>query len=226
MRHLVGDRAVAGVADAGPDGEGRLGDGSGYKLGVESGEIPLRTAASHEHDQVRVPELQPGQGGGDLCGCLRPLHARGLEAHLETVAGAFELTGEVAVGLRARARDEPDPKRHRCQSEPPVRVQQPLGAECAEKTSPGSGDAADQGLDVEGRHRKAELAAAFPDRDLAADTNDQSRCELDADRVELVLDHGPFPGPAGDLQGGSAVSNRAVAKEFVPGEYERAVSAP
>ena len=49
---------------------------------------------------------------------------------------------------------------------------------------------------------KRSLLRAFPDRDGAAHPHHKPRGELDADGLQLVVDDGPVPSPARDLQRG------------------------
>lgn len=106
---LVRDGPVAGVTDTGPNREPGPGDGAGHLLGVEGREISFPASSADQDDQLRLKGLESREGGRNLSRRFGTLHGGGFEAHVESVAGAFQLTGEITVGLRAWARDEPHP---------------------------------------------------------------------------------------------------------------------
>ncbi len=139
------------------------------------------------------------------------MDGRRLETDVEAVTGPLQLPGEVAIGLRAGARHEPDPQGDEGKRQSPVRLEETLGREGAQQPSSGGRDAADERLDVEGGHGEAELAAALPDRDLASQAHDKPRRQLDSDRGELILDDRPVARPARHLERGDGVAARRAA---------------
>ena len=206
LRDLVGDRPVTGVPDAGPDREGSSGDRPRDLLGVERCQITSRPASSDHNDELRRQGTEPRQGADDLRGRLGSLHCRGFEADVEQVPGPFQLAGEVPVSLRAGTGHEPDTKRHEGQGQPPVRLEEVLASQCAEQSPPRRRYPADQGLHVERGHGKAQLAAAFPNRDGAPYPHNEPWRQLDSHGLQLVLDDRPVPGPACHLERGGRIS--------------------
>ena len=75
MGDLVGDRPVACMTYACPDGKACLGDHASDHLGVKSSEITFGAATTHDNDELRLPGAEPCQGCHELYRRVRTLDA-------------------------------------------------------------------------------------------------------------------------------------------------------
>ncbi len=197
---LVRDGEVAGVADAGPDGHLRGGDGPRDLLVVEGSEVGFRTPAADDDDEVALPRLEALDRRGDRSGCLSPLDLGPRGAHVEGHARALELPQEVAPALGRGTGREPDPERHRRHRKSLVAFEEPLVDERLDQPGPGGGHLAEQGVGVEIGKDEADVAARLVELHLAAHPDHQPGVERDPEVVERGAHDAPAARPADGLQ--------------------------
>ena len=110
--HNVGHGLIAGMADPGPDRFGRAGDGTGDHLGVEGGEIRLRSPASDQDHQITVGAAQRRDRRGHGGRRVAALHGDRHHLDVEAESRPSELAQEVPVSLGPGTGHQSHPQRH------------------------------------------------------------------------------------------------------------------